>query len=245
MLRPFFATALLVLIGACAAKTAPPAPPAGPPPAASVLSAPMPMPVPVARRTASAPAASCNARPARAFAMQIPAGKLDPAILDRAILYHSNRARCRAGLRPLGADPALRAVATEHSRDMVRLGFFDHTSPVPGKTTIGDRLRLRGVPYRSAAENLATAKRLQIESGQPVYPLGQARCAYSLTPNGRRLPVRTYDSIAETLVTSWIESPGHRRNLMNPAFSRHGASGSIDPAGRLCETVNATQLFAG
>lgn len=242
MPRPLFATALLVLIGACAARTPPPPPPsAGPPPAASVFSAP----VPVARRAAPVPVPSCNARPERAFAARIPAGGLDPAILDRAILYHSNRARCRAGLRPLGADPALRAVATEHSRDMVRLGFFDHTSPVPGKTTMGDRLRLRGVPYRAAAENLATAKRLQIESGQPVYPLGQGRCAYSLTPDGQRLPVRTYGSIAETLVTSWIDSPGHRRNLMNPDFSRHGASGSIDPAGRLCETVNATQLFAG
>lgn len=96
----------------------------------------------------------------------------------------------------------------------------------------------------AAAENLATAKRLEISDGQPVYPLGTDRCAYSVTPRGERIAERSYDSLANNLVTRWIESPGHRKNLMNPAYTRHGASAVLDPSGRICDTISATQLFA-
>jgi len=189
--------------------------------------------------------ASCSARPDPAFAAQVPAGALDRALLDRAILFHTNRARCAAGLSPLGPDTELRVVATGHSADMVRLGFFGHTSPVPGKATVSERLKQRGVTFRGAAENLATASRLDILSGQPVYPLGQQNCAFGLSPRGPRLPIRTYDALAQNLVTRWIESPGHRRNLMDPSYTRHGASGVLDATDGLCGQVNATQLFAG
>lgn len=192
-----------------------------------------------------ATAATCDAQPEAGFQTRIPAGALDTALLDRAILFHSNRARCEMGLRPLGPDPRLLAAATGHSADMVRLGFFDHTSPVPGKTTMSERLQASGVAFLTAAENLATAKRLEIGDGQPVYPLGQGRCAYSYTPRGQRVPVRTYDSLALNLVTRWLESPGHRRNLLNNEYTRHGASGVIDPSGHLCDSISATQLFAG
>lgn len=232
------AVPLLLLLAACAGRQAVPVP-QPPPLAATVYVAPMP---PAGFAVAAPP---CAGEPERAFQTPVAARDLDHALLDRAILHHTNRARCDAGLRPLAPDPALRTVARNHSLDMVRLGFFDHVSPVGGKTTMSDRLNRRGVRFRGAAENLATSKRLAIRSGQPVYPVANRRCAYSLTPGGPVLPVRTYDAMARTLVRRWIESPGHRRNLLNPAYTRHGASGAIDPDARLCESVNATQLFAG
>ncbi len=247
---------VLFALGACASSVPPAVVPAvvTPAPIPVPLPAPVAVPVPVVpappapQPASTVPpqdfAALCNAQPDPAFETPIPAGALDRPLLDRAILFHTNRVRCGAGLPPLGPDPALRSVATGHSADMVRLGFFGHTSPVAGRTTMGDRLRSSGVPFRTAAENLATAGRLAIRSGQPVFPLAQ-RCAYSLTPNGPRVPVRTYDALALNLVERWVESPGHRANLMNPAYTRHGASGVIDPSGQLCESVSATQLFAG
>ena len=269
--RCTFAPLLLLALAGCADRATRSVPAPAPAPRAAVPSAPAPEPSVVAPTTplpftpatipaappppprlsalppsgVAAPVASCATRPDPAFGTRIPAGSLDAALLDRAVLFHSNRARCRLGLRPLGPDPLLRTTATGHSADMVRLGFFGHASPVPGRATMGQRLRASGVRYRAAAENLATAKRLEIGDGQPVYPLGTDRCAYSLTPRGRRVPVRTYDSLARNLVTRWLESPGHRRNLLNPAYTRHGASGVIDPTGRICDTISATQLFAG
>jgi len=244
MVRSIIVAVSVMLLASCAERQAAPAynPPPGPFTAIPVPTTAYFDPMPPIVQEASV--ASCNARPERAF--QIPVGPrdLDVVLLDRAILFHTNRARCAAGLSALVPDPGLRTVATNHSIDMVRLRFFGHTSPVGGKTTVSDRLDRRGVPYRGAAENLATTKRLAIASGQPVYPVPNRRCAFSLTPNGPVLPVRTYDATARNLVDRWIASPGHRRNLMDPTYTRHGASGAIDADARLCESINATQLFA-
>ncbi len=247
MLRSLLIAAL-VSLGGCADTVAPSFQPvtgllATPEPAPMRLSA-MPstrMPLPFVDASADL----CDARADDAFRRPVPKGNLDRALFDRAVLHYTNIARCRAGLSPLRADARLSAVATGHSADMVQFKFFGHASPLPGKTTVSDRLRNRGVPFAGAAENLATAKRLNLGNGTVVYPLGYDRCAYSRTPGGPVVRVRTYGSLAQHVVDRWIASPGHRRNLMNPTYTRHGASGVIDPTTQLCETISATQLFAG
>jgi uncharacterized protein YkwD len=42
-----------------------------------------------------------------------------------------------------------------HCNDMNRLSFFSHTSPVPEKKTVGDRLRLAGMAAVGGSENIA------------------------------------------------------------------------------------------
>ena len=240
------AVAGLSLLAGCAGKVAQPTItyPAQPAPAVIAQVPTTAIPAPVIVPQATIPSASCDAAPDPAFATRVPGGSLDRALLDRAILHHTNRARCNAGLQPLAADPTLRATATGHSADMVSHGFFGHVSPVPGRSSMAERMKAAGVRYRSAGENLATAMRLELAAAQPVYPLG-ARCAYSLTPRGQRVPARSYDSLARHLVRRWLDSPGHRENIMNARYRRHGASGVLDPNGRICDMVNATQLFAG
>lgn len=57
------------------------------------------------------------------------------------------------GLPMLRIDLKLGDAARDHSRDMVKLGFFDHTSPVPGKRTFGDRAGKFGAS--ASSENIA------------------------------------------------------------------------------------------
>lgn len=57
------------------------------------------------------------------------------------------------GLSMLRIDLKLGDCARDHSRDMVKLGFFDHTSPVPGKKTFGDRAGRFGAS--ASSENIA------------------------------------------------------------------------------------------
>ena len=63
---------------------------------------------------------------------------------EMAAIEDANRIRMLAGLQPLKVDPLLCLAARGHSEDMARLKFFDHTSPVPGKTTPFDRARKAG-----------------------------------------------------------------------------------------------------
>ncbi len=64
-----------------------------------------------------------------------------------------NRRRFLLGLPLLRLDPKLANAARDHSADMDTLGFFDHTSPVEGKRTPGERAARFGTS--AGAENIA------------------------------------------------------------------------------------------
>lgn len=71
-----------------------------------------------------------------------------------------NEERTSRGLQPLTWDPALVPVARGHSREMLELGYFSHSSPNTG--TLGDRLQAEGVSYTQAGENLAYAPSVSV-----------------------------------------------------------------------------------
>lgn len=75
---------------------------------------------------------------------------------ERAGIRELNRIRVLAGLPVLAIDVKLCAAGRGHSEDMVRLGFFSHTSPVPGKETPGKRAALAGTS--GGAENIAAGQ---------------------------------------------------------------------------------------
>jgi len=76
--------------------------------------------------------------------------KLDPE--EVAGLRRQNRILLILGERPMKIDLALCEAGRGHSKDMATLGFFDHTSPVVGKSTPMDRARLAGTS--ADAENI-------------------------------------------------------------------------------------------
>ncbi|MGA2253792.1 MAG: CAP domain-containing protein [Thermoguttaceae bacterium] len=78
------------------------------------------------------------------------AEKLDPEEA-RAILA-LNVTRTLLGLPALAIDLRLCEAARDHARDMERLKFFSHESPVPGKTTPSDRAKLAGTT--ACSENI-------------------------------------------------------------------------------------------
>lgn len=64
-----------------------------------------------------------------------------------------NKLRFLLGLPCVRIDEKLTRAARDHSADMELLGFFDHTSPVPGKRTPSDRAARFGTS--GGAENIA------------------------------------------------------------------------------------------
>lgn len=61
------------------------------------------------------------------------------AALGRAVGRELNRIRVARGLRPLRFGDGLDAAAAQHSRSMLALGYFDHSSP--DGTTFDQRIR--------------------------------------------------------------------------------------------------------
>ncbi|HVY62010.1 MAG TPA: CAP domain-containing protein, partial [Planctomycetota bacterium] len=76
---------------------------------------------------------------------------IDPE--ERACIDATNRYRMMYGLRPLRIDERLVQAARKHSKAMVELHFFDHTSPLKGLETPDKRCAAEGASY--SAENIA------------------------------------------------------------------------------------------
>lgn len=81
-------------------------------------------------------------------------GELEPEEYRGTLLL--NRIRYALGLPLLAIDPKLTLAARDHSQDMLRLGFFSHTSPVEGKTSPGQRAARFGTS--GGAENIAAGQ---------------------------------------------------------------------------------------
>ena len=143
---------------------------------------------------------------------------LRAADLEAAIHAGTNAARRRQRLAPLAYAQPLAGVARRYSEDMARRGFFGHVDPDGRDAT--DRAARHGVTCRVAVgnriyegvnENLAQDWRF---SGW------QDR--RSATGTTRTYTWLTRDQIADRTVQGWMDSPGHRRNLLNPNVSREG-----------------------
>lgn len=129
--------------------------------------------------------------------------------LERALCQATNDLRFRHNLRPLVFDTQLSEIARGHSEEMGLQGYFSHQSPNQLCKTIADRLRFGHRFCLSSAENLHKS-------------------------NG-------YDRsrLIKVAVQSWMDSPHHYRNLINPRFNRVGI-GIVNSKG----TYIFTQLFS-
>lgn len=108
------------------------------------------------------------------------------------IVRLSNRERGKVGAPPLAADSLLQKAAFGHSEEMAKLDYFSHESPTPGRESPHQRINLAGASPRASAENIAMFK------GHPE------------------------ETLAAKAVTAWMNSPGHRKNLLDPLYTHIG-----------------------
>ena len=113
--------------------------------------------------------------------------KIDYDLLNAAIFYATNIQRLKYKRKPFEYSKALCIAAQEHSEDMVNFNFYSHTSKVKGKKTMSERLNRVGISNAYMAENI-----------------------YNFF-----LKSPTYWSLAEGLVEGWMNSKGHKANILN------------------------------
>lgn len=190
--------------------------------------------------------AACAALPPpdAAFARPVEAEGIDQWLFSAALLRAVNEERCRRGLAPLAGDPALERAAARHSGDMVVHGFFAHDSPLEGRRTPRERVERAGAGYARIAENIARTS-LYAFDGRHFYVRDQAGCVFSFTPDGPPVPRHSYAGAAARLVENWLDSAAHRRTILDPAMTRHGAGAAVRPDPEICGELVVTQVFAG
>lgn len=142
--------------------------------------------------------------------------KIDYTLLNAAVFFETNRRRAEMELPVLLYSPALEKAATEHSQDMVELDFYSHTSPVSGRENPKTRMGNYDISNAFTAENINIGFGIAYEGGRPVYTPVQNKGKYfSYDLDGVPLPPQTYNSLARSVVDSWMNSVGHRKNILN------------------------------
>jgi len=114
-----------------------------------------------------------------------------------ATLCLINAQRTQRGLRPLSASRRLRISATRHSRDMVAHRYFDHVSR--DGSTFADRIRRTGYLPRGGGWRIG--ENIGWGAGTLATPA--------------------------SMVEAWMESPGHRRNILTRGFRQIGVGIAI------------------
>ena len=109
-----------------------------------------------------------------------------------AILCLHNEIRATSGLPKLREHKRLRKAALGHSRDMVKAGYFEHTTP-KGVTMVDRILRAR---YVREDEGWMLGENLEWGTGALATPRGA--------------------------LEAWMKSPGHRANIMRRSFRELG-----------------------
>ena len=135
------------------------------------------------------------------------------------VMVHAgiNKERARnGGVRPLQWDERLATVARAHSEDMASRNYFSHDSPEGLGPS--DRARRAGYSCRKSS-HVGLGENISIEFAS-----------------------NNLDEVALEAVRSWMNSPGHRFNLLDSQFHRTGV-GAAYGKWRGYNAVYFTQVF--
>lgn len=194
--------------------------------------------------TAGAAEACSRKVSAQAAQTIVPTNRINQDLLDRAVRAEVNYHRCRAGLSAVGnAGNSLATVARGHSQWMANRQILSHRSTVPGKASLSQRIRAARVDFRTGSENIGMVHRYQIDNRR-FRILDSQSCEFA-TYDGQPLPAHSYASLARHMVNLWMESPGHRKNILDRRVNRTSVAVAFDQSAQYCGRYWVTQKFVG
>ncbi|MDO9531093.1 MAG: CAP domain-containing protein [Deltaproteobacteria bacterium] len=128
--------------------------------------------------------------------------------VEEAVFAMTNDIRRQNGLAVFLKDEICRNAARGHSADMLNRNYFSHTDP-EGRT-LKERL----------PANLATR-----QWGENIW-------------TGRGYDPRQVRYLAQKIMDGWMNSPGHRKNILDPGYTHLGVGVMAKN-----QEVKATQVF--
>jgi uncharacterized protein YkwD len=150
--------------------------------------------------------------------------QVNTAQLEQKIHTLINSERRKNNIKPLVLDEQLSNIARAHSQDMANRHFFEHVNP-DGESP-RDRVRLAGYNCpRIVGENIFQ---------------NNLYSRVTITGDRKTYDWNSPDEIATSTVHGWMNSSGHRKNILEVNYVKTGVGIAI--AG---EKVYITQVFCG
>ena len=126
----------------------------------------------------------------------IEVANFDSDLLAREIFRMSNEVRVKQGLDPLKPNAKLTAAGAGQAGMLALRIHSGHDNPLANHGDPYARILQEGLPAGFVGENAATLSARNRETSHNY----------------------TYAEMAAITVQAWMDSPGHRANLLNPAF---------------------------
>jgi uncharacterized protein YkwD len=167
-----------------------------------------------------APPPASPASLAQAVSLENP----DRSLLATAIFRETNRVRMENQAPALQASSELESAADVQAVHMTLMLRSEHSNPIPGEHTAAQRVSSTGFRAARVCENA-----IMLPARAPA---GSQQGAY------------TYSGLAAALVQSWMNSPGHRANLLSLGVTRLGCAARFAKDALGDPMVFATQVFA-
>lgn len=148
-----------------------------------------------------------------AFNQKINIENFNSDLLNAAIFYATNEIRKKHKLSILKYNSALEKAANLHSADMAKNNFFSHTNSKNKKhKEPEDRAKIAGIQNPHIAENIIEGFILEYTANDRVIP-GDPGVFYR---DEKFIPIeaRTYLQLADEMLKMWMDSEGHRANIL-------------------------------
>jgi uncharacterized protein YkwD len=180
------------------------------------------------------------------FLEQIDFANIDYPRIDAVIFFVTNEIRAKNNLTFLPYAEELERSAFHHAKRMTEKRFFSHTDTTDAKrSSPSDRGRLAGIANPHLAENIAETFGIAYTAGKSFYPRQGKPGSFSYSPNGPLILPHTYLSFADDLLKIWMNSSGHRANILsqNALSLGCGAYFYYDKSSHSMPKFNAVQNF--
>ncbi|MFB5630794.1 MAG: CAP domain-containing protein [Nitrosopumilaceae archaeon] len=157
--------------------------------------------------------------------------EFDPVQIEYLIHEYTNKERVNHGLSQLAFDPEIAQIARGHSSDMANREYFAHETPEGLSPT--ERADQNGYScqkivgfmiYSGIAENI-----FQGHLFESYYTINGEITSYEWN---------TEEDIAKITVEGWMDSPGHRENILTEVFDREGIGVEITQDHKVYVTQN-------
>lgn len=156
---------------------------------------------------------------------------MDRERLELRVHQIVNTQRRAHGLSTVAWNDDILPIARDHSRTMAQRDRFAHVIDGDG---VGDRYVAGGFTCRVPAGGGR-----YLTGGENLY-VGNRIVRWSTDSSGRQRVVEAHDieSLAAAVVHGWLQSPGHRRNLLTPHWQTEAIGVHIGADGRVWVTQN-------
>ena len=154
--------------------------------------------------------------------------------LEQRIHNLVNQERSSMNIPELSWNDQLASIARMHSTDMLETDYFSHNTPAG--LTPADRADAAGfdcIIEKEGSQRIGIGENIITSFSYHSYEISEANGQENITYNWK-----SSDELAKEIVSTWMNSRGHRRNILSPDYIQEGIGAVVGANQKVLVTQN-------